>query len=176
MRLDCPNCAAQYDIPETAIPPQGRNLQCAACNHGWYHTMAPVKQPVKMPPPLIAQPEPAIQPSAPMRPALTPAIAEILRSEAAQNSAASQNAPPAAVPEPAMQKPRRTSGAAGFWRGFISVSIVLASLATAYLTADQISAKLPQLGPSLLAYTSLIDQIRLGLLHQTGEIAARFTS
>ncbi|OWJ71828.1 hypothetical protein CDV50_08410 [Haematobacter massiliensis] len=36
MRLICANCGAQYEISDTAIPPQGREVQCAACGHGWF--------------------------------------------------------------------------------------------------------------------------------------------
>ncbi|WP_218821913.1 zinc-ribbon domain-containing protein [Haematobacter genomosp. 1] len=38
MRLICANCGAQYEISDTAIPPQGREVQCAACGHSWFQT------------------------------------------------------------------------------------------------------------------------------------------
>ena len=31
MRLTCPNCAAQYEVPDEVIPPNGRDVQCSAC-------------------------------------------------------------------------------------------------------------------------------------------------
>jgi len=40
MRITCPNCAAQYEVPPEAIPPEGREVQCSACGHGWTE-MAP---------------------------------------------------------------------------------------------------------------------------------------
>lgn len=36
MRLICPNCDAQYEVAEDAIPPGGRDVQCSNCGHGWY--------------------------------------------------------------------------------------------------------------------------------------------
>ncbi|MEM9395222.1 MAG: zinc-ribbon domain-containing protein [Pseudomonadota bacterium] len=36
MRLTCPNCEAQYEVANTAIPPQGREVQCSSCGHTWF--------------------------------------------------------------------------------------------------------------------------------------------
>lgn len=36
MRLTCPECAAQYEIADGLIPPQGREVECSACGHGWH--------------------------------------------------------------------------------------------------------------------------------------------
>lgn len=36
MRLICPNCDAQYEIDDHAIPIEGRDVQCSACGHTWY--------------------------------------------------------------------------------------------------------------------------------------------
>lgn len=36
MRLACPNCDAQYEVPDTAIPAGGRDVQCSNCGHFWY--------------------------------------------------------------------------------------------------------------------------------------------
>jgi predicted Zn finger-like uncharacterized protein len=36
MRLICPNCDAQYEVPPEAIPEQGRDVQCSACGHTWF--------------------------------------------------------------------------------------------------------------------------------------------
>ena len=38
MRLICPNCGAQYEIDDTAIPPGGRDVQCSDCRFSWFHT------------------------------------------------------------------------------------------------------------------------------------------
>ncbi|MFC3117587.1 zinc-ribbon domain-containing protein [Jhaorihella thermophila] len=36
MRLTCPNCDAQYEVPDEVIPPEGRDVQCSNCGHTWF--------------------------------------------------------------------------------------------------------------------------------------------
>ncbi|SNR46951.1 zinc-ribbon domain-containing protein [Puniceibacterium sediminis] len=36
MRLTCPNCDAQYEVPVGMIPEAGRDVQCSSCGHAWY--------------------------------------------------------------------------------------------------------------------------------------------
>ncbi|MDK3016952.1 zinc-ribbon domain-containing protein [Pseudodonghicola flavimaris] len=36
MRLTCPNCGAQYEVPDEVIPPEGRDVQCSNCSHTWF--------------------------------------------------------------------------------------------------------------------------------------------
>lgn len=36
MRLTCPNCKAQYEVEESVIPDEGRDVQCSSCGHTWY--------------------------------------------------------------------------------------------------------------------------------------------
>ncbi|WP_417807249.1 zinc-ribbon domain-containing protein [Thioclava sp.] len=36
MRLVCPNCGAQYEVDDAVIPPNGRDVQCSNCAHGWF--------------------------------------------------------------------------------------------------------------------------------------------
>jgi len=36
MRLTCPNCGAEYDIPDGMLPADGRHVQCSACHTRWY--------------------------------------------------------------------------------------------------------------------------------------------
>ena len=35
MRLICPNCGAQYEVPDDVIPSGGRDVQCSNCGHTW---------------------------------------------------------------------------------------------------------------------------------------------
>ncbi len=35
MILTCPNCGTQYVVKDGAIPPEGRQVRCAACKHSW---------------------------------------------------------------------------------------------------------------------------------------------
>lgn len=40
MRLICPNCDAQYNVSDDAIPEGGRDVQCSSCAHTWFQTEA----------------------------------------------------------------------------------------------------------------------------------------
>jgi predicted Zn finger-like uncharacterized protein len=33
MRINCPSCQIEYDVPETKL--RGRTLRCAGCGHSW---------------------------------------------------------------------------------------------------------------------------------------------
>ncbi|MCF6231945.1 MAG: zinc-ribbon domain-containing protein [Rhodobacteraceae bacterium] len=37
MRLTCPNCGAQYEVPDEVIPFDGRDVQCSNCGDTWFH-------------------------------------------------------------------------------------------------------------------------------------------
>lgn len=45
MQIVCPRCRAMYDVPESALSAPGRDVQCAACNHGWFHLIGSDPQP-----------------------------------------------------------------------------------------------------------------------------------
>jgi predicted Zn finger-like uncharacterized protein len=36
MRLTCPNCGAQYEVPDEVIPQDGRDVQCSNCGDTWF--------------------------------------------------------------------------------------------------------------------------------------------
>ncbi|MFU8779166.1 MAG: zinc-ribbon domain-containing protein [Roseovarius sp.] len=36
MRLICPNCGAQYEVPNEVIPTSGRDVQCSNCGDTWF--------------------------------------------------------------------------------------------------------------------------------------------
>lgn len=36
MRLICPNCDAEYEVGDDAIPEAGRDVQCSGCGHAWF--------------------------------------------------------------------------------------------------------------------------------------------
>ena len=40
MRLICPNCAAQYEVADTVIPDEGRDVQCSNCGTTWFQESA----------------------------------------------------------------------------------------------------------------------------------------
>ncbi len=36
MRLTCPNCDAQYEVPDEVVPTEGRDVQCSNCGNTWF--------------------------------------------------------------------------------------------------------------------------------------------
>lgn len=36
MRISCPNCGAQYEVPDEVIPAEGRDVQCSNCGDTWF--------------------------------------------------------------------------------------------------------------------------------------------
>jgi predicted Zn finger-like uncharacterized protein len=75
MRLSCPNCSIEYDVPDSALGGRGRRLRCSACAHEWrVGSPEPVPAPVPESEPagsaavMEAQAEPEVAPlSAPDR-------------------------------------------------------------------------------------------------------------
>nr|WP_306127517.1 zinc-ribbon domain-containing protein [Roseovarius sp. MMSF_3350] len=47
MRLICPNCGAQYEVPTEVIPTSGRDVQCSDCGTTWFqnHPDHPAEEP-----------------------------------------------------------------------------------------------------------------------------------
>ena len=37
MIITCPNCNKQFQIDNSLIPDEGRDLQCGSCNHLWFY-------------------------------------------------------------------------------------------------------------------------------------------
>ncbi|MBE1291468.1 MAG: hypothetical protein GJ677_03165 [Rhodobacteraceae bacterium] len=49
MRLTCPNCGAQYEVPDDIIPTGGRDVQCSNCGNTWFqvHPDMQAEEPVE---------------------------------------------------------------------------------------------------------------------------------
>lgn len=60
MRLVCPNCGAQYDVPLEVIPEAGRDVQCSNCGNTWFQ-----KRVTQVPAERVRRPSVAAAPTAP---------------------------------------------------------------------------------------------------------------
>lgn len=111
MRLICPNCGAQYEVADDVIPLDGRDVQCSNCAHTWFENRgaSDIEDDFSEDAPAAstqtddhaddedeaqwgaedyAAKPPAPSKSTPQRQELDPAIADILREEAAREAAA----------------------------------------------------------------------------------------
>lgn len=64
MRLTCPNCDAQYEVPDEVIPHEGRDVQCSNCGDTWFqaHPDNPVTAPDVADEPPVPEPEAEAEP------------------------------------------------------------------------------------------------------------------
>ena len=107
MRLTCPKCAAQYEVPDKVIPVDGRDVKCSNCGHTWFqshpamdrseaeeqttdalHAALNGDETEDAPAPETAPPTPQVGTPSPPEPALAkramdPEVASILKEEAA---------------------------------------------------------------------------------------------
>ena len=102
MRLICPNCDAQYEVPDEVMPTSGRDVQCSNCGQTWFQHH-PDYMPQDDPDApeddaLGAEDDPDFFPKAasqgaptPVRKQLDPSVADILRQEAEAEQAARQS-------------------------------------------------------------------------------------
>jgi len=273
MRLTCPNCGAEYEVPDEVIPTDGRDVQCSNCGDTWFQTHADQSQPAEIPQPAqtpdptdsemraalhgrtTSEPEPddpAEDDQFPQKPdhpvaqeQLDPSFKEILREEAAHeaelraaethhniesqpdlglddisdeptrrareardqmarirgNTPKAETTPeadpvsdlvsrrgllpdieeinstlragsnksvaPTAIAPVLTKNPRNKRG---FTRGFAVAVLIAAAVTMVYVNAAQISQSFPQLDPVLNAYVIGIDQARIWLDAQIGNL------
>ncbi|WP_187430283.1 hypothetical protein ROLI_007690 [Roseobacter fucihabitans] len=105
MRLICPNCDAQYEIPDDTLLPDGRDVQCSNCEHTWFQEhpdaqAAPTPPATKLPGRPVTEPDKKAEavsdvghagdPPMPGRKPLDAAVANVLREEAQLEAQARQ--------------------------------------------------------------------------------------
>ena len=61
MILTCPSCGTQYVVKDGAVPPQGRQVRCAACKHSWHQHPEPGEAPESAGATAQAAPEPTLE-------------------------------------------------------------------------------------------------------------------
>ncbi|NUB44769.1 zinc-ribbon domain-containing protein [Fertoebacter nigrum] len=137
MRLICPNCDAQYEVDDNAIPESGRDVQCSNCGHAWFQmspeaelallaedevfgsdAAAELPEPAPAPAPIPAPVPPAPAEPAPLAPEATPrrsmdeSLVAVLREEAEREAAQRRSEAPRPVETQADLGLEEPSGAA----------------------------------------------------------------
>lgn len=90
MRLICPSCGTEYEVEDTAIPPEGRDVQCSNCQTVWFQTAGPgIAAAAEESLPSAAEEAPDFAPPPPLpQREIDPAVLAILHEEAARETAA----------------------------------------------------------------------------------------
>lgn len=128
MIIACPACGTRYDIPDTAIGPQGRKLKCAACGHGWHADAASAvaAEPVDTPAP---PPEPEVAPRTVVAPPPPLPVAPEVPPPFDPPPPASEAEMLAEAPSPFDYHPPLSPRRRGLgWAGWIAAAIVLVAL------------------------------------------------
>ena len=104
MRLTCPNCSARYEVADSMLPPEGRDVQCSNCATTWFQPgrrTDPATSASMAPPPIaVVRPQRPVAQTTPPEPAAAPKPAPEVAAEAA---------PPAPTPaSPEVAPTRRT--------------------------------------------------------------------
>ena len=106
MRLVCPNCDAEYEVDDAAIPRDGRDVQCSNCGHAWFqgHPEIEAERQAEAdlydpPPGAVAEPVEPVAPVAP-QPVATPVVAEAAERDLGAVSPPESAPEPASAPEP----------------------------------------------------------------------------
>ncbi len=108
MRLQCPNCDAEYEVGASAIPFEGRDVQCSNCGHGWFQAHPDFEADYEIesalydPPPPLAQGKevPAPIPRRELDPEALRVLREEVALEEAKRAEDAARAMPAAKPAP----------------------------------------------------------------------------
>ncbi|MBE9605056.1 zinc-ribbon domain-containing protein [Acetobacteraceae bacterium H6797] len=131
MRVECPHCAALYDIPDHLLAGGTRSLRCARCAHEWVPGAGSGTE---------AAPETAATAdSSPPEPELPPGAEEDDGEEASFHSAADREAmlAPPPPPEPA------SSGGALWFSWAASLALLAGGAAGAWVWRDAVMEAWP---------------------------------
>jgi predicted Zn finger-like uncharacterized protein len=152
MRLSCPNCLSEYDVPDAALAKPARQLRCGQCGHQWQNAWpeaagavvtVPVEVPVAVDEAVAMDVVPAQAERLFGKPVDEEAQAEMRRAAAAE-----LQVPPEPNPAPNMVEGLPLSGtfpelADGAPNGFTDLMYAARKRSVAGETVDEPEAELP---------------------------------
>ena len=199
MRLVCPNCKANYEIPRHAVPISGREVKCDSCGHSWFQTRIKKNNEEKLIEPESKNAEEdivEIESAASHQKKIDPSVIKILKEEAKREIEArdrertKQNTPPknnvknirnvepATLTKDAILKRQSKDVLAEALEdkktkrpiGFIFGLIMVLCALLVYTQSVQLVSILPDSEIYVASYIELIDRIRLELNKFTGKV------
>ena len=199
MRLVCPNCKANYEIPRDAVPISGREVKCDSCGHSWFQTRTKKNNSEKLIEPESKSTEEDIvevESAASNQKKIDPSVIKILKEEAkreieardrerARQSTPSKNnvknvknSEPATLTKDAILKHQSKDVLAEALEdktrkqpvAFIFGLLIVLSALLAYTYSEKLVLILPDSETYVASYIELIDEIRLELNKLVGKV------
>jgi predicted Zn finger-like uncharacterized protein len=199
MRLVCPNCKANYEIPRHVVPISGREVKCDSCGHSWFQTRTKKNNSEKLIEPESKSTEEDIvevESAASNQKKIDPSVIKILKEEAkreieardrerARQSTPSKNnvknvknSEPATLTKDAILKHQSKDVLAEALEdktrkqpvAFIFGLLIVLSALLAYTYSEKLVVILPDSETYVASYIELIDEIRLELNKLVGKV------
>jgi predicted Zn finger-like uncharacterized protein len=199
MRLVCPNCKANYEIPRHAVPISGREVKCDSCGHSWFQTRTKKNNNEKLIEPESKSTEEDIvevESAASNQKKIDPSVIKILKEEAKREIEARdrertrqstpsknnvknvKNSEPATLTKDAILKHQSKDVLAEALEdkktkqpaAFIFGLLIVLSALLAYTYSEKLVLILPDSETYVASYIELIDEIRLELNKLVGKV------
>ncbi|MBL6636941.1 MAG: zinc-ribbon domain-containing protein [Planktomarina sp.] len=185
MRLLCPNCDAEYEIPDDVIPAEGRDVQCSGCQETWFVPAdTPPRARTSIDPKVSSilqqevqremearkaetrgandtAPEPASAPRPQADPApVSKQLPPIDRVEISPLISPADDAPALTKPVMPSQAPEEVAPLDSQQRGTVAAFLILGVLTAIYIFAPQLTETFPSQTDRLNAYVFWVDDLR----------------
>jgi predicted Zn finger-like uncharacterized protein len=185
VRLLCPKCDAEYEIPDDVIPAEGRDVQCSGCQETWFVPAdTPPRARTSIDPKVSSilqqevqremearkaetrgandtAPEPASAPRPQADPApVSKQLPPIDRVEISPLISPADDAPALTKPVMPSQAPEEVAPLDSQQRGTVAAFLILGVLTAIYIFAPQLTETFPSQTDRLNAYVFWFDDLR----------------
>ena len=185
MRLLCPKCDAEYEIPDYVIPAEGRDVQCSGCQETWFVPAdTPPRARTSIDPKVSSilqqevqremearkaetrgsndtAPEPASAPRPQADPApVSTQLPPIDRVEISPLISPADAAPALTKPVMPSPAPEEVAPLDSQQRGTVAAFLILGVLTAIYIFAPQLTETFPSQTDRLNAYVFWVDDLR----------------